>query len=75
MEADVIGLHHREAERVARREFPSLADAKEVSARYTYAQIQEFARKSFHRNETLEPDELEALLAYTRVRFADENEA
>ena len=67
----IIGLHHREAERTARREFPSLAEAKEVSARYTHEQIQEFASKSFHRNEPLEPDELEALLAYTRVRFAD----
>lgn len=72
MSADLIGLHHREAERLARREFPSLAEAKEVSARYTHDQIQEFARKSFHRNEALEPDEMEALLAYTRVRFADE---
>lgn len=71
MSADVIGLHHREAERLARREFPSLAEAKEVSARYTHEQIQEFARKSF-RNEALEPDEMEALLAYTRVRFADD---
>lgn len=75
MNADVIGLHDREAERLARREFPSLAEAKEVNARYTHEQVQEFARKSFHRNEALEPGELEALLAYTRVRFADENEA
>lgn len=75
MSADVIGLHHREAERLARREFPSLADAIEVNARFTHEQIQEFARKSFHRNEALEQDELEALLAYTRVRFADHNEA
>lgn len=74
MSADVIGLHHREAERLARREFPSLAEATEVNARYTHEQIQEFARKSFHRNEALEPDELEALLAYARVRFANESE-
>ena len=73
--SDVIGLHHRNAERIARREFPSLAEAKEVYARYTFDQVQEFAAKSFHRNETLEAHELEALLAYTRVRFADENES
>lgn len=74
MNADVIGLHHREAERLARREFPSLAEAKEVRARYTLDQILEIARKSFYRNEALEPDELEALMAHTRVRFADEDE-
>ena len=74
MSADVVGLHHREAERHARRWFPSLAEAKEVNARYTHDQIQEFARKSFYGNEALEPAEFEALLAYTRVRFADENE-
>lgn len=72
--SDVIGLHDREAERLARREFPSLAEAKEVNARYTFEQIQELARKSFHRNEELEPEELEALLAYARVRSADEKE-
>lgn len=75
MSAEVIGMHHRNAERLARREFPSLAAAKEVYARYTPEQVQEFARKSFHRNEPLEPNELDALLAYTRVRFADSGEA
>lgn len=72
--SEVIGLHHRNAERLARREFPSLAEAKEVYARYTFDQVQEFAAKSFHRNEALEPHEYEALLAYTRVRFAEEGE-
>ena len=74
MSADVVGLHHRNAERLARREFPSLEEAKEFYARYTFEQVQEFASKSFHRNERLEPDELLAVLAYTRVRFADESE-
>lgn len=72
--SDVIGLHHRNAERIARREFPSLAEAREVYARYTFDQVQRFASKSFHRGEQLEPHEWEALLAYTRVRFAEDTD-
>lgn len=72
--SNVVGLHHRSADRLARREFPHLAEAVDVASRYTPEQIQQFATKGFKDPQDLKPDELEALLAYTRVRFADEDD-
>jgi hypothetical protein len=67
----VHGLHHRQAERLARREFPSLAEAQQIAARYTAEQIIEIARRGFADPSAVTDEEAEAVVAYTRVRFSE----
>ena len=64
----VVGLHHREAEKIARREMPSLQAADAILANYSHDQIQDIARRGFS-GEDLTSEEIDAMLAYTRVRF------
>ena len=66
----VIGLHHREAERIARQHMPSLDEAKAIVSRYTSDEIQSIASRGFC-GEVLSDEEVDAVLAYTRVRFAE----
>jgi hypothetical protein len=68
---EVHGLHHRQAERLARREFPSLAEAQQIAARYTAEQIIEIARRGFADPSAVTDEEAEAVVAYTRVRFSE----
>lgn len=66
----IVGLHDRKAERIARREIPSLDAAKEIMARWTESQVHEIAKRGFADPGSLSGEEQDALLAYTRARFA-----
>jgi hypothetical protein len=73
MSADVIGLHDRAAERLARREFPRLADAKAHLEGHTREEILAIARRVFEGGGATAEEDL-LVCAFNRVQLAGENE-
>ena len=66
---EVVGLHHKLADKLAREEFPNLEDAVKVAKGWSQEEVIEIAGRCFMGG--VEYWELMVLLAYTRVRFAD----
>lgn len=67
--AVIIGLHDREAARIARREMPSLKEAQEILTGVDPARVLEIAAKSFDAPESVTPEELDIVIADRRVRL------
>jgi mono/diheme cytochrome c family protein len=66
---DIVGLHDKAAERIVRREFPDLEEAKQVASNYTIDQIIELGEKGFRDPASITREEFDAVAAYLRVKF------
>lgn len=67
--AEIIGLHDKDAARIARREMPSLKKAQEILSGVDPSRVLEIARRCFNSPESMTPEELEIIIADRRVRL------